>query len=265
MSGPQHRPAFRSFVLSLLLVLFSAPVAPAGAQERGRDGFDYFQTVAAGSSADFRGDLALPAGFFDEGSPRFVGRVALKGAPLGRFRETETGNADCILERKGMPRLDQVPSRGSAQLELVALSLASVRPVQIKVGRQIQRWDVKVALSTGRASTGKIDVRRTSSRGGTFDSEFLVVPVFTFVRRGDGATRTLDVGKMRLSAATEKALTLRASGAKWSTVAPARAIDPEATFNPSVVGNVARQLRHFHSLKHEVILAARPIVRPIPN
>jgi hypothetical protein len=249
-----------------LFVLLLAPGAPAAAQDKGPNGLDYFRTRPNGAVFDFRGDLALPAGFFDEGSSRFSGRIPFTGVPLKRFEGTETGNADTVVRRRETPTLGpKLPSRGSAQIELVALSLRSTKPIAVKVGGKTQTWDVKLALSKGRASSGKMEIVQTSRRGGTFSSEFVVVPVLTFVRRSDKAERTLDVGTMKLSPEAEKSLTLRASGAPWSVKAPKGAVAATATFNAGVLqnGNIA-VIRH-NASKHVVVFATRiPDLGPGP-
>lgn len=252
--------------LALLLVLLLAPgtQAPAAAQGNEPNGLDYFHTVSPGTSFNFSGDLALPAGFFDEGSPRFAGRIPFKGVPLGSYREAKTGNADTVVARREMTQLGpKFPSRGSAQIELVALSLRSTKPIMVKVGGKTQIWDVKLALSQGRASSGKMEIVQTGARGGTFNSEFVVLPLLTFVRRSDKAERTLDVGTMKLSPEAEKSLTLRATKAPWSVKAPKNAV-VASSFNAAVQNGIRVILRH--NPKAHVIEPARftDIVGPGP-
>lgn len=254
------------FVLSLLLLLALAPgaAAPLAAQEKGGEGLDFFHTAGTGAYIDLRGDLALPAGFFEEGSPRFTGRILLKGAPLGHFRDTKSGNADTVVARREMTPLgDKFPSRGTAKIELQALSLVSARPVTVKVGRKTETWDVKVALSSGRPSAGTMKIVQTGARGGTFSSEFLEVPVLTFVRRGDKAERTLDVGQMKLSPEAEKALTLRATNAPWAVKAPKNAVLANSTFNAGVLNSQVVIIRH-NANKHLIEIAREIPVGPGP-
>jgi hypothetical protein len=232
----------RFLALGLLPLLLAAPAVGQGHEP---SGLDYFHTVAAGGAFDFSGELALPAGFFDEGSARFTGKLAFKGVPLGRYEGKETGDADTVVARRDMPQLGpKFPSRGSARIEIVALSLQSVRPIQVRVGRKVQTWSVKIALSTGRPSTGKMEIVQTSDRGGTFSSEFTIYPVLTFTRKGDGVERTLDVGKLQLSPATEKRLTLRATGAPWSVKAPPNAVQAASRFNVAVRDGTIVVVRH---------------------
>lgn len=257
-------PLNHSLPLLLVLLLAIGIASPASAQGNEPQGLDYFHTVKAGAALDFRGDLTLPAGFFDEGSPRFAGRVLFQGVPLGKFRGTETGNADTVVARRAMPELGpKFPSRGTAQIELLALSLASARPISIQVGGKAQLWDVKLALSKARPSTGKMEITQSSARGGRFNSEFTVIPVLTFERRGDKAQRTLDVGTMKLAPATEKSLTLRATGAAWSTQAPRLAVVPNARFNPAVLNGGRLVLRHNPKV-HVIELAEIPNI-PVPG
>jgi hypothetical protein len=190
---------------------------PAKASEAAGAGhFDFFRTVAKRTEFQFKGDYAIPAGFFSEGSSRFEGTVFFSGDPLGSFRDHRVGNADTIMERKnGLQPGQPFPSSEKTQIELVALSMKSTLPIQVRVGRETELWDVKVGLSSSQASTGTLTITRRSPKGGVASSEMTVYPLFTFERRKDKAEKRLDLGVLKLPP-----LTLRASNFPWATECP---------------------------------------------
>jgi len=255
--------------LALAVVLMAAGLGYAGAQTSPpttppttpprtnpdqRGGFDYFATNPKATSLDFRGELALPNGFFDKGSERYEGRVSFKGVPVQTFQNRRTGNADTIVARTKMPRLgSQYPSRGTAEIELAALSLESTQPLKVSVGKDTQLWDVKLRLSSKRSSEGKMEIVQENERGGTFSSKFTVYPNLTFVRRSDKAERVLDVGSMKLGKQGTDSLTLQATSVPWSTQAPRNVAVKEGAFFAGVRGTVVIPIRH--RISHEVILA----------
>jgi hypothetical protein len=234
-----------------------APQEP-GAAKGDQGGHDFFKTVPKGTFFDFTGDFALPAGFFDEGSPRYSGRVPFKGVPIGKFEGTDTGNADTVVTRRGGPSAGtKYPSRSTAEIELAALSLASAKPISIRVGKATQQWDVKLELSQTRPAAGKMNITQTSAKGGTFSSEFNVRPILTFTRKGDGAQKTLDVGTMKLSKEGERRMTLKANAVPWSTTAPKNAVSANSRFNAGVRVNVPVIINHHN---HEIIIATLPSI-----
>ena len=203
----------------LMAGLLTACASASLAQERGaaREGhFDFFRTVAENTQFDFRGDHAIPAGFFGEGSRRFEGTVFFRGIPLGTFQDHCVGNADTIMERKRAVHLGPpFPKSEKTEIELVALSLKSTVPIQVLVGGELEQWDVKVSLSTSQPSTGSMTITRERPEGGVASSEMNIFPVFTFERRKDGAKRQLDTGALKLPP-----LTLRATDFLWATKCP---------------------------------------------
>lgn len=201
-----------------------SPGAPAQAQAvesaRATD-YEFFTTIPETTYFDFTGEFALPQGFFDRGSARFDQRVSLKGVPIRTFQGRRVGDTDTVVARFNMPRLGPpYPSRGTAQVELAALSLASIQPISVTVGGKAQLWDLKLQLSRTRPPRGKMEIVQQSAEGGTFDSELMVFPVFTFVRQGDGAKRVLDVGRMKLGPEGTRRMTLSGTTLPWSTKAP---------------------------------------------
>lgn len=191
-------------------------------EKQGRGGgFDFFVTDGKRTTFEFKGASALPAGFFDKDSARFEGPVSLQGSPIRTFRGHAVGNTDTIVQRKSMPKLGPpYPSRGTAELEVVALSLDSVRPLQVKAGGKIQLWDVKLRLSPNRPSSGKATIVQRSERGGVFSSELTILGLVKFIRRGDGAERELDLGTRELEPSQLQAFTLHATNVPWERKAP---------------------------------------------
>lgn len=213
----------------------SAANQEAESAESGRGGFDVFTTKTQGTFFDFSGEFALPAGFFDRRSARFEGRVPFQGVPIRTFRGRKVGNADTVVARTKMPKLSgPFPRRGTAEIELVELSLASAEPLKVTVGDSTQLWDVKLLLSKKRPRSGKMTIVQQNERGGVFDSEFRVLPLLKFVRRGDKAERTLDVGAMKLGQAGTQRMTLKATSVPWATKAPANAVSLSEGFFPGV-------------------------------
>jgi hypothetical protein len=183
-------------------------------------GFDFLSTVAAKTSFAFEGAFVIPANFFADGSRPFSGRVAFKGVPIGTFREQKVGNTDTVVERKSMPAL-RVGGEGRTEIELVALSLASVDPIRVQIGGRTELWDVKVQPSPSHPSTGTLAIRQVSKEGGTAISELTVYPLFTFVARKEGTQKQLDVGRQQLPPTAAGALTLRATNIPWARRCPA--------------------------------------------
>jgi hypothetical protein len=209
--------SLRATLLVLAVVVLAvAPGLPLVAQEKTQGGLDFFRT-ATGSKFNFSGDFAIPAGFFGQGYDSFTGSVAFKGVPLGTYRDHKTGRADTVVERKATPPPSvKYPNESKSEIQLAALSLASTQPIKVRAGGKTELWDVKVQTSPSRPSTGTMMFTQRNKRGGVAQSELTVYPVFTFVRRGDKAEKTLDTGTLKLGCEGEKRLTLRASNIPWT-------------------------------------------------
>ncbi len=220
----------RRFTVGILLVMLIAfgltTVQPVNGQRKSSQGYgkemevptglDAFKTVAGASRFSFSEEFTIPADFFDKGSSRFAGTVSFKGVPIGSYRDQKTGAADTIMERTKTASFSSRYGRSTVPIELAALSLESIRPITVRVGKEWQQWNVKLALSPSRKSEGTMTIMRRSEKGGTFNSEFVVYPVFTFTRTSDGAEKSLDVGAMKLDDKSIAKITLKATGAPWS-------------------------------------------------
>ncbi len=145
----------RFAVIAIALTLFVV-VRPASAESIGV-GHDLFMTVPGQTN------LIVDAGPF--GGTGFV-EFPLEGIPFG------PGNTDTIVERLDGHDFATQGNTATIQIELVALSLQSVAPVNI--GGNL--WDVHI---TGSPSTtpGTLIVNKTSSGGGDFQVDLLPIVV----------------------------------------------------------------------------------------
>src|SRR3954447_10924940 len=186
--------------LAAAAVLF-AGAGSAGAQTGVTPGlapqFSLFQTDPSQNVFRFVGKSAIPAGFFTPDSQTFEGAANFGGDPLVRFLGADAGNADTVVERPADagPGPDGSPGQ-PAPIELKALSLVSVTPIEVQTGSGPQLWDVRATLSPSRPSAGTITITQAQPTGGTFDSQLRVYPLFTFTRLSDGTQRVLDVGAL---------------------------------------------------------------------
>ncbi|HEY0630654.1 MAG TPA: hypothetical protein VGC98_01255 [Thermoleophilaceae bacterium] len=160
-------------------------------------GFDLFQTDPEQNVFKFVGKSAIPAGFFTPDSQPFEGSVNFGGNPLITFQGQGVGNADTVVERTAAATPGPGSTAGDpAPIELRALSLLGIAPIEVVTGQTTQRWDVRASLSPSRPSSGSIRLTQSDPNGGTLDSQITVYPIFTFTRVSDGATRVLDVGAL---------------------------------------------------------------------
>jgi hypothetical protein len=196
-----------------VLVVWLAAASPAVADVP--PGFDLFETDPEATVFSFREEFTIPPNFFDQGSQPFQGDVNFGGVPLGTFMGRRTGDADTVVQRPTSAQLS--PGQSAAiPIELVALSLQSIAPIEVQVGTTTQLWDVAAGLSQARQSRGGMVLTQQSAEGGTFDSELQVFPRFVFTRLTDRMTRVLDVGELPLSRESEQKLVLRALQVPWT-------------------------------------------------
>jgi hypothetical protein len=231
----------RVALLAVAALLVTA--APAAADVP--PGFDLFETDPGQTVFSFREEFTIPPNFFDEGSAPFQGDVTFAGVPLGTFQGRNVGDADTIVRRLGTVTLaPPFPASGTTAVELVALNLASIEPIQVDVGGTPQLWDVRMGLSPTNPTTGNIDITQTEQGGGTFASQLRIFPGFTFTRLSDGATRELDtaLGSGEQRAIKSFKLTQVAQNVPWRAgcVPPALRLPglqgpfcPGLTINPS--------------------------------
>lgn len=183
-------------MMALVPAAEAIPVDSADRSVTTRDlpaGYDLFETDPQQTQFDFGGLGGLPADFFAPGSQPFNGTIKLCGRQLGSFGGHDVGDADTVVQRLGAMTLPGPGSSATVPIELVQLNLVSCEPITVQVGTQAQIWDVQVDLSPTQRSQGTMTVHQAGANGGTFDSQLLVLPRFTFIGPG-GATQTKDLG-----------------------------------------------------------------------
>jgi hypothetical protein len=160
-------------------------------------GFDLFETDPEATVFSFREEFTIPPNFFDQGSQPFEGDVVLGGRPLNTFQGRDVGDADTIFRRtEPIALAPPFPASGSTPYELVSLNLQAMQPIPVIVGGAPQLWDVSATRSEAQQSFGQIDVTQTSDAGGTYATQVIAFPRFTFTRLTDGAIRVFDTGEM---------------------------------------------------------------------
>jgi len=171
------------------------PTFKAGFDLFGTDGEAFFPIPSG---------LGIPANFFHQGSEPWTGLMKFEGYPIRKFKspldgkEYHTGEADTIVQRKQDVTIDKVGGSGRTELQLVGLSLRSCGGIKVRVGKSVQTWDVHVGVSHRHPSAGHMTINLTSEDGGTFDSDFTIVPQFRFIRQADGEEKVLDFGAMKV-------------------------------------------------------------------
>jgi hypothetical protein len=167
-------------VLALVLAcpLFAGEVIPAGV--------DLWATAAGHTHTSFGSD-PIPAGFFCEGSKPFTGRIGFKGVPLPVEPAGSLGGADTIVHRLDNAAFDK---KGEAvtRLQLLALSLASVKPIDTGCGL----YNVEARLD-GEQPTTNMRIVHATNNGGSYVAPLAlnVRLVFTPVNGDPAGRRTL--------------------------------------------------------------------------
>ncbi len=180
-------------------------------------GFDLFETDPEQTVFSFREEFTIPPNFFDQGSQPFQGDVQFGGVPLVSFQNRDVGDADTIVRRPEAAALPGPGSNDNVPIELVALSLQSVVPIQVQTDSGPQLWDVFTDLSPARPSQGGMQVFQVNPQGGHFDAGLRVFPRFTFTRLSDGMKREIDVGALNLPQQSQQKLLLQAGPVPWRT------------------------------------------------
>ena len=139
-------------VISIAIGLAAPTVARAGFIVS--EGFDLFQTIDGTQfdGVDFEG---VPLGEFDFG---------------GTIGSKNTGNADTIVQRLGPASVVAAGQTVVIDIELVALQLRSVAPVDWGAGLDFHY----VTLDENSASLGTMAITFDDMEGGTFDAAFTV-------------------------------------------------------------------------------------------
>jgi hypothetical protein len=198
--APLRREANLGMAAILGILLFGSRPASAGVPMLGEPilpGFDLYQTEAG--LANFS-SMPIPADFFAPGSDPFTGIVILGGNAVG------PGTTDTIVRRHGgLGPLEFPGGEGTIPIEIVALNLVSIQPIQVTYSSMpsmpSQFFDVFIELFPPAAGNpnGTMPVRQQDANGGTFNMESLDVNVrFTFREHGN-PTNEADGGPLDLS------------------------------------------------------------------
>ena len=129
---------------------------------------------------------AIPADFFGPGSDPFDGIVPFMGVPLD---PGVTEDASVAMQRANDPVFPFEPqgTSGTVPVEMVEMNLRSIDPVTVTFngGQSPELWSMEVTLSDQPTPPGQLTALKTHPNGGTFDADFFVHPVFTFVKTDD--------------------------------------------------------------------------------
>jgi hypothetical protein len=164
------------------------------ASEPIRSGVDVWMTVAGRSHTSFANE-PIPAGFFCEGSRPFTGSITLKGVPLAVTPGKGLGGIDTVVHRLDDAVFNE-RGEASTRIQLMALSLASVEPVETSCGK----YDVAVSLAPGEQPVTTMRIFRSESLGGTYSAPLALNVKVTFTPVGGDKsarrelTRRVDLG-----------------------------------------------------------------------
>jgi hypothetical protein len=168
--------------VALLTVLAASPAWAGGVLTRGAD---LWQTATGFSYTSFASE-PIPAGFFCDGSRPFTGVIQLNGKPLATAPAGALGNIDTIVRRLDDAVLN-AKGEASTRIQLMALSLASVKPIDSGCGR----YDVTASLG-GEQPITTMRILKTSSGGGTYVAPLELNVKLTFIPvAGQGERRVL--------------------------------------------------------------------------
>jgi len=182
MQRTAHRRLSIAGGVALLALAVSATPALAG--EVLTRGADLWRTATGFSYTSFRTE-PIPAGFFCDGSRPFAGTITLRGKPLATRPAGALGGIDTIVRRLDDAALD-AQGTASTRVQLMALSLASIAPIETNCGL----YDVTAALA-GEQPTTTMRIAQTSDGGGTYVAPLELNVKLTFLPVGGGERREL--------------------------------------------------------------------------
>ena len=148
------------FVWSFALLALLA-AAPAFASEPAQSGADLWHTTTGFTFTSFS-ENPIPAGFFCEKSKAFSGHINMKGVPLATSPATALADIDTIVRRLDTATFNE-KGEGKTRIQLLALSLASVKPIETECGS----YDVTASLA-GEQPITEMKIMRTSDSGGYY-------------------------------------------------------------------------------------------------
>lgn len=183
----------RSWKQALLSIFVCGTiVSPALGETIVTEGDDAFRTGDGGASWTFEAGDPIPADFFGPGSDPFDGEVMFDGDAI----DPAFGPADTIVRRLAdTGDLDVSPQL--VDIRMIALRFVSSNPITVTYngGQDPEEWDVRACLSSSCPQCdGTMTITKTHIFGGTYVSNFSVIPKFTFIRTGDQQVAVLDLG-----------------------------------------------------------------------
>lgn len=205
------RKPFNPFILLCLLLVPAAwaqgpdPDPEPEPEYKIEKGFDLFRTLPEFASEQSFVNCPVPGLTFEaesdqalSGCDTFDGSVLLSGRPLDQFRGFTVGAIDTIVERKetlefGAPMTDVT---AATPIELVALSLGSIHPIEIACDQGTTQWDVAVEVdpSTGvSGGTMSVTLEAPGLTGGTASSSLEICPRVTFTRVDAGGSGSFEI------------------------------------------------------------------------
>lgn len=202
----------------------------------------------------------LPVDFFDPNSDEMEARIPLIGQPLERspLVNIPLDQTDTILEILNQTLLPEIGSQATVDVEIVALSLVSVEPIEVTFnnGQNPELWDVGVTLDINAQVPGTLNVNRTGSNSGTANGQIPITIEVEFERQSDNAERTL-----------EKTVTLNLPVFDW-TGAPGEINWPQDVSTNIVpglseipfIGNLFRRSQ-VEASRNELLIFITPTVR----
>ena len=176
------------FAVVVLLMAASTHLSTLAGGTYIEAGSEILDICDASSSIDFS-DFNIPLNFFNPGSDSFAERVALKGlafnnnpglAPSGGLN---LGPANTIIQRLGDFTLDGPGDTEEVDIELIALSLVSVDPIEVSYGSgPSEFWDVEVQVPSSQTQpTGTMQIQQTTALGGVIDFTLSVLVDVYFI------------------------------------------------------------------------------------
>ncbi len=183
---------FRFMVWGALALALVAG-SPALAVDVIQKGVDVWTTVQGFTQTSFESD-PVPAGFFCEGSKAFDGKIVFQGAPLASDAADTLGPVDTVVSRLDDAVFNE-KGEATTRIQLMALSLASTRPVETSCGK----YNVAVSLA-GEQPTTTMKIVRTEERGGRYEAPLALNVKMTFTPvdgQGNGQrelTRKVNLG-----------------------------------------------------------------------
>lgn len=210
-------------ILAVGCVLALALASAAMASEPIKKGVDVWMTVAGRAQTSFA-DEPIPAGFFCDDSLPFTGTVVMQGVPIAVTPRSELGGIDTVVRRLD-DAVFNAKGEASTRIQLLALSLASVKPVETSCGK----YDVAVSLAPGKQPVTTMRIFLENSLGGTYSAPLAlnVRLVFTPVggdKRGvREVMRRIDLGPANHSVWAYVTTPRYAAGTKIDTLGSGRA------------------------------------------